>query len=160
VAFRSWSLAFFFFLALPVAMLGGVVVALLGGGPTTLGSFLGLVAVFAIATRNGLTLIHHYRGLEKEEGEPTAELVLRGTRERFVPIVMTAVVTALAVAPFAFLGNIAGHEILHPMSLVILGGLVSATLVNLLVVPSLYLAFGADAEPDVIAEEEPPRLIA
>jgi CzcA family heavy metal efflux pump len=159
-AFRSWSLAFFFFLALPVAVLGGLVVAFAGGGTLSLGSFLGLVAVFALAARNGLTLIHHYRNLEKDEGEPTAELVLRGTRERFVPIVMTAVVTALAVAPFAFLGNIAGHEILHPMSLVILGGLVSATLVNLLVVPSLYLAFGADAEPDVIAEEEPPRLIA
>jgi len=159
-AFRSWSLAFFFFLAMPVAVLGGLVVGFAGGGMTSLGAFLGLVAVFALAARNGLTLIHHYRNLEKEEGGSSAELVLRGTRERFVPIVMTAIVTALAVAPFAFMGNIAGHEILHPMSLVILGGLVSATLVNVLVVPSLYLAFGADAEPDVIAEEEPTRLIA
>ena len=73
---------------------------------------------------------------------------------------MTALVTALAFLPFALLGTIAGQEILHPMAIVVLGGLVSATPMALLVIPALYLRYGADAEPDVILEEEPPRMIA
>jgi Cu/Ag efflux pump CusA len=122
---------------------------------------LGFAAVFVVAVRNGLTLIWHFRHLEKELGEATSpELVLRGTRERFVPIATTAIVTGLAFLPFALPGGLAGHEILQPMAVVVLGGLVSATLVNLLVVPSLYLRFGASAEPAILAEEEPPRLIA
>jgi Cu/Ag efflux pump CusA len=159
-AFGSWSLAGLFLLTLPVAGLGGVLLGGLAGG-TSLGTILGFLAVLVLAARNGLTLIWHYRNLEKELGQATSpELVLRGTRERFVPIAMTAIVSALALLPFALSGSAAGHEILQPMAVVALGGLVSATLVNLLVVPSLYLRFGAGAEPAVLVEEEPPRLIA
>ena len=119
------------------------------------------IACIAIAARTGLTSITHYRQLERREGEPiSASLVRRGTAERFAPVVMTAVVAALAFLPFALLGNIAGHEILHPMAGVVLGGLVTTTLVNLLVIPSLYLRFGADAEPEIIIEEKPWELIA
>jgi Cu/Ag efflux pump CusA len=155
-AFGSWSLAFLFFLALPVAVLGGVVTAILGGGLSQLGALLGLVAVFGLALRNGITTIRHYRELEMQGHTGVSpELVLRGTRDRLPAILMTAVVTALAVLPFLVLGNIAGHEVLHPMAITILGGLVSATLVNLLVTPSLYLAFGASAETfELEAEEE------
>ena len=78
---------------------------------------------------------------------PSAELVKLGTSERMVPMLMTALVTAAVFLPFVIFGNIAGHEILHPMAIVILGGLVSSTLVNLFVVPSLYLEVGAQAEP-------------
>ncbi len=160
-ACRSWGLAVFFFLTLPIALLGGVATAFLVGGPLSLGSTLGLLALLGIAARNGTTLLGHYRQLEKEEGVALSpELVLRGTRERFAPIAMTAIVTALAFLPFALAGDTAGHEILHPMALVVLGGLVTTTLVNLLVVPALYLRFGAQAEPEIIAEAEPPRLIA
>jgi Cu/Ag efflux pump CusA len=134
---------------------------LASGAALSLGAILGCVAVFGIALRNGLTLIWHYRQLEKELGETTSPaLVLRGTRERFVPIAMTAIVTGLAFLPFAFSGGSAGHEMLQPMAVVVLGGLVSATLVTLLVVPSLYLRFGASAEPAILVAEEPPRLIA
>ncbi|MCH7891978.1 MAG: efflux RND transporter permease subunit, partial [Gemmatimonadetes bacterium] len=160
-SFGSWRLAFFFFLSLPVSLLGGALAALAGGNLVSLGSLLGFLAVFAIAARTGLTSITHYRQLERREGEPiSASLVRRGTAERFAPVVMTAVVAALAFLPFALLGNIAGHEILHPMAGVVLGGLVTTTLVNLLVIPSLYLRFGADAEPEIIIEEKPSELIA
>jgi Cu/Ag efflux pump CusA len=159
-AFGSWRLAASLFLALPAAVLGGLLVGL-AGGPMSLGTVLGLLAVYGLATRNALTLVRRCRDLERETGEgPTTELVRRATSERFAPIVMTAVVTALAFLPFALFGTVAGNEILHPMALVVLGGLVSATLVTLLVVPALYLRFGADAEPDVLVEEEPPRMIA
>jgi Cu/Ag efflux pump CusA len=155
-AFGSWSLAGLFFLALPVALLGGVAVAALGGGLASLGSILGLGAVLGLAVRNGVTTIRHYRDLQREEkAGVTADLVRRGTQDRLPPILMSAVVTALIVLPFAFLGNVAGHEILHPLALATLGGLVSATLVNVLVVPALYLAYGAGAETfELEAEEE------
>jgi Cu/Ag efflux pump CusA len=160
-AFGSWRLAAFFFLALPVAGLGGVVSGLAGGTLVSLGSLLGFLAVFGIAARNGIGLISHYRHLEQELGEGLSpELVERGTRERFAPIVMTAIVTALAFLPFAFFAGLAGHEILQPMAAVVLGGLVTATLASLFVVPSLYLRFGAGAEPSILVEEEPTRLVA
>jgi CzcA family heavy metal efflux pump len=159
--FGSWGLAGLFLLTLPVAALGGIAVWLAGGAAISLGAILGFLAVFTLAVRNGLTLVWHYRQLEKELGEETSpELVLRGTRERFVPIAMSAIVTGLAFLPFAFAGGAAGLEMLQPMAVVVLGGLVTATLVNLLVVPSLYLRFGTAAEPAVLVEEEPPRLIA
>jgi CzcA family heavy metal efflux pump len=160
-AFGKWSLAGLFLLILPVAGLGGVLLGGLAGGSVSIGAILGFLAVLGIAARNGVTLIGHYRQLEKQLGEATSpELVLRGTKERFVPIAMTAIATALAFLPFAVSGGSAGHEILQPMAVVVLGGLVTASLVNLLVVPSLYLRFGADAEPAVLAEQEPPRLVA
>lgn len=160
-AFGSWGLAASFFLSLPIALVGGLIAALLGGDPTSLGSLLGLLAVFAIAARNGITLIRHYRNLEKQDGgSMTPELVLRGTRDRLGPILMTTIVTAVAFLPFLLLGAVAGLEILHPMGIVVLGGLVSTTLVSLFVVPALYLAFGGHVEPDVLVEEELPRLVA
>ncbi len=156
VAFSSWSLAFLFFLTLPVALLGAVLTGMLRGDLASLGSLLGLGAVFGLAVRNGITTIRHYRALQRhEKSQVSPELVLRGTRDRLAPILMTAVVSALAVLPFALLGNIAGHEILYPMAVAVLGGLVSATLVNVLVVPALYLAFGASAASfELEAEEE------
>jgi Cu/Ag efflux pump CusA len=159
-AFGKWGLAGLFLLILPVAGLGGALLGGLAGGSVSIGALLGFLAVVGIAARNGITLVAHYRRLEKELGEATSpELVRRGTRERFVPIAMTAITTALAFLPFALSGG-AGHEILQPMAVVVLGGLVTASLVNLLVVPSLYLRFGAGAEPAVLVEQEPPRLVA
>jgi Cu/Ag efflux pump CusA len=154
-AFGSWSLAFLFFLALPVAVLGGVVLALLGSGLDQLGVLLGLTAVFGLAVRNGVTTIRHYRALSQHEHTGvSSDLVIRGTRDRLPAILMSAIVTALAVVPFLVMGNVAGHEILHPMAITILGGLVTATLVNLLVTPSLYLAYGDSAETFELEVEE------
>jgi CzcA family heavy metal efflux pump len=142
-AFRNARLALLFFLTLPMALVGGVLVVYLTGGTMSLGSYVGFLAVFGIAARNGILLINHCQQLERNEGEPFGPaLVLRGAQERLSPILMTALATALALVPLVVAGTIPGHEIEHPMALVILGGLATSTFVNLFVVPSLYLRFG------------------
>ncbi len=141
--FGRWLLGALYFLTLPVALVGGVVAARLDGGTVTIGAAVGLLTVLGIAARNGILLIRRYQQLERREGEPFGlNLVVRGAKERLAPTLMSALATALAFAPFVVLGNRPGFEILHPMGVVILGGLVTATLVNLLVVPALYLNFG------------------
>jgi CzcA family heavy metal efflux pump len=149
-AFRSWRLALLFFLTLPVALVGGVFAALFDGGILSLGSLMGFLTLLAIAVRHGIMLVRHYQHLEEVEGERFGPgLVLRGTRERFAPILVTAITTAAAMLPLVVLGNVAGLEIVHPIAVVILGGLVTATLFNLYVVPALYMRFGASHEPDL-----------
>jgi CzcA family heavy metal efflux pump len=149
-AFRSWRLSLVFLLALPVALAGGMIGALLDGGVLSLGSLMGFLGIFAIAMRHGVMLIRHYQDLEEHEGEQFgAALVLRGTRERFAPIVTTIAITAVAMAPLVVLGKIAGLEIVHPIAVVILSGLVTTLVFTLHVVPALYLRFGARREPDL-----------
>jgi CzcA family heavy metal efflux pump len=142
-AFRNWRLAILVFLGLPIALVGGALAAYATGGVLSLGSLVGFFTVFGIAARNGILLINHYQHLEEKEGVPFGlDLVLRGARERLAPILMTALATGLAVVPLVIRGDIPGHEIEHPMAVVILGGLLTSTLLNLLVVPSMYLRFG------------------
>src|SRR5687767_13566981 len=142
IALRSWRLASVSFLTLPTALVGGVLAAFAAGGTISLGSLVGFFTVMGIAVRNGIMLISHYQHLEREEGEPFGPgLILRGARERLAPILMTALATGLALVPLVILGDIPGHEIEYPMAVVILGGLVTSTLLNLLVVPALYLRF-------------------
>jgi CzcA family heavy metal efflux pump len=146
-AFGSWRLAAATFLTLPMALAGGVVALLATGGVLSLGALVGFVLVLGIAARNGVMLVSHFQHLEREEGEAFGPgLVLRGARERLSPILLTAVATALALVPLLVAGNIPGHEILQPMAVVVVGGLVTATLLNLFVAPALYLRFGASAE--------------
>jgi CzcA family heavy metal efflux pump len=141
--FRTVRLTVLVFLTLPFALIGGVFGAVIGGGVLSLGSLVGFVTVLGIAARNGIMLISHYRHLEEEEGEPFGpKLVLRGSEERLAPILMTALATGLALVPLAIAGNKPGHEIEHPMAVVILGGLVTSTVLNLFLMPALYLAFG------------------
>ena len=143
VAFRSFRLALLAFVLLPTALVGGVLAAKLGGGIISLGSIVGFLTVLGIAARNGIMLISHYQHLEQHEGETFGPgLVLRGARERVAPILMTALATGLAIVPLVVAGDIPGHEIEHPMAIVILGGLVTSTLLNLLILPVLYLQFG------------------
>ena len=142
-AFGSFRQALLTFLLLPMALVGGVLAVYLGDGVLSLGSLVGFLAVFGIAARNGILMISHFHRLEREEGVPFGpELVLRGATERLAPILMTASATGLALVPLAVAGSIPGHEIEHPMAIVILGGLITATLLNLFVLPSLYLRFG------------------
>ena len=147
-AFRSTRVALMFFLTLPMALVGGVLAVYLTGGTMSLGSYVGFLAVFGIAARNGILLINHCQHLEREEGESFGPaLVLRGATERLSPILMTALATALALVPLVVAGTIPGHEIEHPMALVILGGLATSTFVNLFVVPALYLRFARSGRP-------------
>jgi Cu/Ag efflux pump CusA len=139
-AFRSWRLAIMLVVTLPMALVGGVIAAWGDLWTITLGALVGFFTVLGIAARNGILLISHFRHLEDVEEEPFGpELVIRGTAERLSPILMTALATALALAPLVIYGNQPGQEIEYPMAVVILGGLATSTLLNLFVLPSLYL---------------------
>jgi CzcA family heavy metal efflux pump len=142
-AFGSTRLAILSFLTLPSALVGGILAAWLGTGVISLGALVGFFTVLGIAARNGIMMINHFQHLEREEGEEFGvNLVIRGAKERLAPILMTALATGLALVPLAIAGDLPGHEIEHPMAIVILGGLVTSTLLNLFVVPALYLRFG------------------
>jgi Cu/Ag efflux pump CusA len=149
LSFGNWRLATFSFLTLPSALVGGVLAAYFSDGIISLGSLVGFLTILGIAARNGIMLIDHFQHLEKHEGEAFGPaLVLRGARERISPIMMTALTTALAIGPLVVAGKIPGHEIEHPLAVVVLGGLVTSTLLNLFVVPNLYLRFGRRFKPD------------
>ena len=140
--FASVRLALLLLLCLPIALTGSIFSALLSGGVLSLGSIVGFVTVLGIVGRNGIMLISHYRYLETEEKMPFGEeLILRGAMERLSPILMTALTTALALVPIVIGGNRPGQEIEHPMAIVIIGGLFTSTVLNLLFMPALYWKF-------------------
>src|SRR6266536_1453335 len=156
-SFRKWRLAVLTFLTLPMALVGGVLAAWASGDPISLGSLVGFFTVFGIAARNGILLVNHWQQLEEREGMRFGPaLVLRGARERLSPILMTSLATGLALVPLVALGTRPGHEIEHPLAVVVLGGLVTSTLLNLFVVPSLYLRFGRSRR-DLAAAGDTPR---
>jgi Cu/Ag efflux pump CusA len=143
--FRSSRITALVGVSLPFALVGGVVAVALTGGVLSLGSLVGFVTVIGIAARNGIMLLSHYRHLERHEGMAFGrELVLRGAEERLVPILMTAACAGLALVPLIVAGNAPGHEIEHPMAIVILGGLISSTALNLLLLPALYARYGEE----------------
>jgi Cu/Ag efflux pump CusA len=154
-AFGSWRLAAAVFLALPAALAGGLVAALAVDGVISLGALAGLLGVFLLTARNALVLMNSYLQTERDEGEPFhPALVLRGARERVAPVVTTAVATGLALLPLVGPAPVLGNEVVRSAVVVILGGLVTATIVSLLVLPPLFLAFApssqAEAETDQI----------
>lgn len=141
--FQSVRLVLLIALTLPFALIGGVLAAWFGGGVLSLGSLVGFVTVLGIAARNGILLVSHYRHLEQEEGLAfNPQLILQGAEERLVPILMTATTAAFALLPLVLKGDVPGNEIERPMALVILGGLVTSTLLNLFLLPALYARFG------------------
>ncbi|WP_283135028.1 efflux RND transporter permease subunit [Rhizohabitans arisaemae] len=142
LSFRSWRLAILSLITLPVGLVGGMLAVALGDGTLSLGALVGFFTVMGIAARNGILMINHFQHLEDQENESFGvDLVLRGARERLSPILMTALAAGLAVVPLVIMGNIPGHEIEHPLAVVVLGGLFTSTLLNLFVTPSLYLRF-------------------
>jgi Cu/Ag efflux pump CusA len=130
-------------LNLPLALIGGVAGVFLAGGVLSVASMIGFITLFGIATRNGIMLVSHIRHLIDVEGvSDFREAVERGARERVVPILMTAMAAGLALIPLALGGGRSGSEIQTPMAIVILCGLTTSTLLNMVVVPSLYLRYG------------------
>jgi Cu/Ag efflux pump CusA len=150
-AFRSWRLALVSIVTLPAALAGGIMADLLGnGGTLSLGLLAGSLTVLGISLRNSIMLFSHYQHLEEYGGEDFSPgLVVRGARERLSPTLMTALATGLAFLPFVLFGNIPGHEIVRPIAIVTIGGLVTATWLNLFAMPALYLRFGASREADL-----------
>lgn len=139
-AFGGWRLALAVMLAMVAAISGGLVGAVLTGG-LTLGALFGLLAILGIAVRNGLITLHHAQRLERGGMEFGPALVAQAARERAGVILTTALVTAAAVLPLILFGNIAGQELLNTLAIVLLCGLVTSTLVNLLVIPAVYAQF-------------------
>ena len=151
VFFRSWRLAITVFLTLPMALAGGVFAVLLStGGLLSFGSIIGFIAVLGIAVRNCIILVSRYRQSERDESEIFGpELVQRITQEQSAQILMSAFTIALVFMPLAIFGNIAGLEIAYPISIVVLGGLITATFYALVAVPAVYLLLGAAREPEL-----------
>lgn len=138
---------------LPFALVGGVLAALLAGGTLSVGSLVGFVTLFGITTRNSIMMISHFEHLVRHEGETWGlHAAVRGASERLTPVLMTAIVTALGLLPLALGSGQPGKEIEGPMAMVILGGLVTSTALNLLVLPTLALRYGRfEASTDVDA---------
>ncbi|MBX7105234.1 MAG: efflux RND transporter permease subunit [Gemmataceae bacterium] len=143
VDFQSWRLTLLVTLTLPFALIGGVAAVLISGGVLSLGSLVGFVTVLGIAARNGIMLVSHFRHLEEVEKIPFSRaLVLQGAEERLAPILMTALATGLALVPILVGGVKPGQEIEHPLAVVILGGLVTSTFLNIFLLPPLYNRLG------------------
>ena len=132
-------------LNLPLALLGGVAAVWIGGGNMSIASLVGFITLFGIATRNGIMMLTHYRHLIREEGMDPALAVVEGSIHRLTPVLMTALTAALALVPIVLATGEPGNEIQAPMAAVILGGLVSSTILNLLVIPPLFARFGSGA---------------
>jgi Cu/Ag efflux pump CusA len=138
-AFTSWRLAALVFMTFPACLAGGALAAAAIGSPLSIGSIAGFVAVFGLATRNAVLLLTRCRHLQAEDSaELGDQAALRAAIERMGPTIAVAVATALAVLPFLILGDQAGLEVVHPMAVVLLGGLITTALVSLFITPALY----------------------
>jgi CzcA family heavy metal efflux pump len=135
--FRSTRLAGIILINLPLALIGGVAAIWITSGVLSIPSVIGFITLFGIATRNGILLVSRYIHL-KQEGMPLKEAIMSGSADRLNPILMTVLASALALIPLALGGDQPGNEIQSPMAIVILGGLITSTLLNLIVVPSVY----------------------
>jgi CzcA family heavy metal efflux pump len=146
LAFRSARDTLLIMVNLPLALIGGVAGVFLSGGILSVASLIGFITVFGIATRNGIMLVSHIRHLQEHEGVTDFhEAVRRGATERLVPILMTALAAGLALIPLALGGGKPGNEIQTPMAIVILFGLLTSMVLNMVIVPALYLRFGRPA---------------
>jgi len=135
--FKSGKLAGVILLNLPLALIGGVVAIWITNKVVSIPSIIGFITLFGIATRNGILLVSRYIQLRKE-GKGLEETIIHGSADRLNPILMTALASALALIPLAMGGDKPGNEIQSPMAIVILGGLVTSTLLNLIVIPAVY----------------------
>src|SRR6266511_3215079 len=142
IALKSARSAALVMINLPLALIGGVVMVFLSGGTISIASLVGFVTLFGIATRNGIMLISHYSHLMTEEGVGFRDAIVQGSMERLSPILMTALVTGVVLIPRALGAGEPGKEIQQPMAVVILGGIVTSTALNMVVIPALYLKYG------------------
>jgi CzcA family heavy metal efflux pump len=155
MAFGSMRDAALIMINLPLALIGGVAGVFISGGVLSVASLIGFITVFGIATRNGIMLVSHIRHLQAREGvSDFQEAVFRGSMERLAPILMTALAAGLALIPLALGGGKPGSEIQTPMAIVILFGLLTSMLLNMIIVPALYLRFGRPVKEEQERNED------
>lgn len=155
-AFRSAQAALLVLVNLPLALIGGIWAIVLSGGVMSVGSLLGFITLFGISTRNGIMLVTHFKHL-LGEGLSFDEVLRQGALDRLSPVLMTALTAALGLLPIAILGG-AGRELEQPLAVVILGGMISSTVLTLLVVPALFKAVGPSALGAAMPLEEVPPI--
>ncbi|MGH2383801.1 MAG: efflux RND transporter permease subunit [Candidatus Limnocylindria bacterium] len=155
----SWRLAALVFVTLPTALVGGMLTGFAGGELVSIGTLAGLFAVLAISVRTSISLIDHFQKLERTGAAHAfgPQLVLAGAQDRLGPTLMTVLATAVGVVPFIVLGEVAGLEVVRPMAIFVLGGLITSTLLTLFVVPDIYMRSGPSpqAETETLSTEQP-----
>ncbi len=150
--FRSLSLALQVMLNIPLALMGGLALTWLLIDSISIATIVGLIAVGGVAARNGIMMISHYLHLMRHEGEGfTRAMIVRGTLERLVPVLMTALSAGIALVPLLLAANEPGKEMLHPVAVVIVGGLISSTLLDLMVTPAVFSLFGRKAAESAVS---------
>jgi CzcA family heavy metal efflux pump len=159
--FHSWRIVLQIMLNIPLALVGSVIAVMLTGGVFSVATLVGFITLTGIASRNGIMMISHYTHLIEHEGEEfNRKMIIRGSLERLVPVLMTALVAALALIPLTLDAQAAGKEILYPVAIVILGGLVSSTLLDIVVTPVVFSVFGKKALEDYFKKKKTQKILA
>ena len=154
-ALGDWRVALQVMINIPLALIGAVWALHLSGGVFSIATMVGFISLVGITSRNGIMMISHYLHLMKEEGEEfTEKMIIRGSLERLVPVLMTALTAGLSLVPFILAADAPGKEILHPLAVVVLGGILTSTLLDQLVTPAIFYKFGRPSAERVIAERE------
>ena len=154
-ALGDWRVALQVMINIPLALIGAVWALHLSGGVFSIATMVGFISLVGITSRNGIMMISHYLHLMKEEGEEFSEnMIIRGSLERLVPVLMTALTAGLSLVPFILAADAPGKEILHPLAVVVLGGILTSTLLDQLVTPAIFYKFGRPSAERVIAERE------
>ncbi|MBT9483070.1 efflux RND transporter permease subunit [Sediminibacterium sp.] len=157
--FKSSRIALQIMLNIPLALIGSVIAVMLTGGVFSIATMVGFITLTGIASRNGIMMISHYIHLVQHEGEVFGDkMIIRGSLERLVPVLMTALVAAFALIPLTMDATAPGKEILYPVATVILGGLVSSTLLDMIVTPVVFKLFGEKALKKYLIEQEKKEL--
>jgi len=154
-ALGDWRVALQVLINIPLALIGAIWALHLSGGVFSIATLVGFISLVGITSRNGIMMISHYLHLMREEGEDfTEKMIIRGSLERLVPVLMTALTAGLSLIPFVLAADAPGKEILHPLAVVVIGGILTSTLLDQLVTPAVFYKFGRPSAERVIAERQ------